>query len=209
MSRSSGLHVIEETHGASRLMNPLRLRILEGVGDGDSAAGVARRLALPRQKVNYHLRELERAGLVELAEERRKGNCTERIVRRRADCYLVNPALLGTLAADPDRIPDRLSAAHVVAVAARTIQEIAALRIGAERAGKKLATLSIQAEVRFATPDARRAFAEELTDSIARLVAKHHDEHAAGGRAFRVTLAAYPRVTPRPGAPRPRRKGKP
>lgn len=179
------------------------------MGDGDSASSVARRLALPRQKVNYHLRELERAGLVELTEERKRGNCTERIVRRRAACYLVNPALLGSLAADPDRVPDRLSVAHLVAIAARTIQELSVLGIRAERAGKKIATLSIQTDIRFATPAARHAFAEELAEVIVGLTAKYHDEKAAGGRAFRVAIAAYPRITkPRDGSRPRRRKGK-
>jgi hypothetical protein len=48
-------------------------------------------LALPRQQVGYHLRALEQAGLVELVEERRKGNCIERIVRAAACSYVISP----------------------------------------------------------------------------------------------------------------------
>ena len=62
-------------------MDATRLRLVRELVEPDSAAGLAKRLGLPRQRLNYHLRELEAAGLLELVEERRRGNCVERIVR--------------------------------------------------------------------------------------------------------------------------------
>jgi hypothetical protein len=60
-----------------------------------------------------------------------------------------------------------------------------------------LPTLSLQTEVRFASPADQHAFAEELSRAIGSLAAKYHDEHAAAGRAFRFNLVGYPR----PAAP--------
>src|SRR5690349_15318282 len=122
------------------LFRPMRLRILTELAAPDTAAGVARRLAVPRQKINYHLRELEREGMVELVEERKKGNCVERVVRATARSYLVSAEALGTLAADPDSINDHFSSAYLVAVAARAIRELAELRQRAEAAEQRLAT---------------------------------------------------------------------
>ena len=78
---SAPIQVIQSADTAATLFSPARMRILEHLSKPDSAAGVARRLELPRQQIGYHLRELEQAGLVELVEERRKGNCIERVVR--------------------------------------------------------------------------------------------------------------------------------
>src|SRR4029077_300235 len=86
-----------------------------------SAATLAARVGMPRQKVNYHLRTLERHGLVELVEVRRRGDLDERVMRATAASYVISPAALGALAPDPQRAPDRLSARYLIALAARVV----------------------------------------------------------------------------------------
>ena len=188
----AALDLIQDAERAQSVLQPIRLRLLESLRQPDSAAGLARRLGMPRQKLNYHLRELERHGFLELVEERRKGNCVERVVRATARSYLVDPAALGALAADPDRIADRLSATYLVAVASRAIRELAALRRRSDAAGKKLATLTLLTEVRFASAEARHAFARELSTELARLAAKYHEGTAPGGRRFKFFVGGYP-----------------
>src|SRR5262245_19216039 len=107
------LHVLGSPQAAALLQHPARLAMLELLSAPHSAASLARQLELPRQQINYHLRELEREGLIELIEERRKGNCTERLMRASARSYVINPQILGKLAADPDRIADKLSASYL------------------------------------------------------------------------------------------------
>jgi DNA-binding transcriptional ArsR family regulator len=121
---ATALHVVDRPATAATLLDPTRLEILRALDQPDSAAGLARRLGLPRQKLNYHLRLLEGDGLVELVEERKKRNCTERVLRAVARSYLISPAALGSLAADPDRVADRTSSAYLVATAARAITEV-------------------------------------------------------------------------------------
>jgi hypothetical protein len=142
--------------------------------------------------VNYHLRELEKHSLVELVKEQRKGNCTERILRTTARYYVISPETLGALAARPEEIQDRFSSAYLMALVSRVLQDLGILRSRARAAHKKLATFSLQTEVRFASPEDRHAFSEELAEQVARLTAKYHDERAKGGRRFRFFLGAYP-----------------
>jgi DNA-binding transcriptional ArsR family regulator len=189
---SPAIDFIQDPRRVQRVLQPVRLRMLESLRQPDSAAGLARRLGLSRQKLNYHLRELEKHGFVELVEERRRGNCVERIVRTTARSYVVDPAALGALAADPDRVSDRLSAAYLVAVAARAIRDLARLREKAEGTDRKIATLTLQTDVRFVSAEARHAFASELSREIARLAARYHDESAPGGRRFRFFVGGYP-----------------
>jgi DNA-binding transcriptional ArsR family regulator len=189
------LDMIADPGRAAVLLDPLRLRMLgELREEADSASGLARRLKLPRQKLNYHLRELEREGFVELVEERRKGNCIERVVRATARAYVIDPGIMGALGIDPAEFQDRFSAAYLVAVAAKTIRDVATLRQKAEKAGKRLATFTLQTEVRFASAADRAAYVEELTAEMARLAAKYHNEQAEGGRRFQFVLGAYPTV---------------
>jgi DNA-binding transcriptional ArsR family regulator len=178
---------------AAVLLRPLRARILEMLAEPQSAAGVARRLSVARQKVGYHLKELEKEGLVELVEERKSGNCVERIVRATGRAYLVSAEALGSLAHGALEATDRFSAAYVVAVAARALRELAKLRRAADEAGKRLATLTLDAEIRFASAADRAAFAEELAREMARLTAKYHDGSAARGRTHRIVSFAYPK----------------
>lgn len=186
------LTVIDDPAAAGVSLDPIRARLLAELADPGSASSLAAKVGLPRQKVNYHLRTLEQHGLVELVEERRKGNMTERIMRATAASYVISPAALGAVAPDPGRAPDRLSARWLIAVAARTVREVGELLAGATRAGKRLATFAVDGEVRFASATDRAAFADELASAVTALVAKYHDESAPGGRPHRVVVAVHP-----------------
>jgi DNA-binding transcriptional ArsR family regulator len=183
------LQIVQSPEKAAVLLQPGRLGMVEFLVEPDSAAGLARRLGIPRQKANYHLRELEREGFLELFEERRKGNCIERVLRSTAREFLIAPPHVGK-----GVTADRFSAAYLVSTAARVIRDLATLCLRARKAGKRLATLTLETEIRFASAESRAAFAEDLTASIAHLAAKYHNERAEGGRRFRVVSAAYPAI---------------
>lgn len=201
---STPIQVIQSADTAATLLSPARMRILEHLSKPDSAAGVARRLELPRQQIGYHLRELEQAGLVELVEERRKGNCIERVVRTAAQSFVISPIALGKLGSvdpaqrDPAQQRDRFSAAYLVSLAARAIRDLAVIFSRAEKAPEKkrrVSTMALEVEIRFASAQSRNAFAEELAEHVARLAAKYHDESAEGGRKFRFFGGVYPAIT--------------
>ena len=199
MGAMTAVETVGDPLRAATLLNPLRLAIVRELREPDSASGLARKLGLPRQKLNYHLRELENAGFLELVEERRKGNCTERMMRATATSYLIDPGALGSLGPDPERIQDRFSASYLVALAARAIQELTTLKERAAQAGKKLPTLSLSTEIRFASADSQAAFAKELTREVSRLIAKYHDDDVTRGRRFRLLVGSYPKITKKEG----------
>jgi DNA-binding transcriptional ArsR family regulator len=184
--------LIDGRQAAAAALHPLRLRILEHLRDADSAAGVARALSMPRQRVTYHVRELERAGLLESVGERKKGNCVEHLVRATARSYLIAPQALGEVGAG-EAIQDRFSSSYLVAVAGQALRDVAELRKLADASGKKLPTLSLQTEVRFASAADQHAFGEALAEAVTRLVSKYHDESASAGRTFRFQVLGYPR----------------
>jgi DNA-binding transcriptional ArsR family regulator len=186
--------VIEDPAAAEVSLDPIRSRLLAELAEPGSATMLAARVGLPRQKVNYHLRTLEQHGLLELVEERRKGNMTERMLRATAAAYVISPAALAAVAPDPARAPDRLSARWLLAVAAKLVSDVGALLTGAAKAQQKLATFALDGEIRFASPADRAAFAEELATAVAGLTGKYH---SATGRRHRLVVAVHPAVDAR------------
>jgi DNA-binding MarR family transcriptional regulator len=192
---AAAIQVIQSAEAAGTLLKPERLRMLEHLAEPESAAGLAKRLDMPRQTVNYHLRELEKEGFVELVDHRTKRNCVERRLRATARSYVIAPLALGALGLNAAQVRDRFSSAYLVSAAARAIQDIATLRQRAGKAGKKIATLTLETEVRFATAETRKQFAEELVNTVATLAAKYHDAEGPGGRSFRFLVAGFPAMT--------------
>jgi len=186
------VEVIDDPAAAAAALGPVRSRLLYELSQPASAAALAARLGIPRQKINYHLRTLESYHLVQVAEERHWGGLTERLLVATAASYIVSPDALGPVASDPGKRRDRLSASYLIALAARIVREVSELVRAARKTGKRLPTLSIDTEIRFRSAVERAEFSTELTNAITRLVAKYHDEAASGGRTHRLVLVAHP-----------------
>jgi DNA-binding transcriptional ArsR family regulator len=186
------VEVIEEPAAAAVALDPVRARLLSELAEPASAAALATRVGLSRQKVNYHLRTLEAHGLVSVAGERRWGGLTERLLVASAASYVVSPGALGDAAVDPGRAQDRLSAGYLIALAARIVREVAGLARRAERTGKRLPVLTLDTEIRFRSAAERSAFTDELAAAVTGLVSRYHDGSAPGGRTYRLLAAAHP-----------------
>lgn len=190
------LQIVRDAAKAAVFLQPARLKILQELSTTpNSGSALARQLDMPRQLVNYHLRELEKEGFIDFVAERRRGNCMERIVRASAASYLVSPEALGLLGATPEHQRDRFSISYLIGAAARIIRDLATLSIRAAKANKRLATLTLEIEVRFRNAEDRNAFSEELANALAKLTTKYHDDSAQGGRTFRFIAAGYPAIT--------------
>jgi predicted ArsR family transcriptional regulator len=186
------VEVIEDPAAATVALEPARNRLLAELTSPASAAALAQRLGIARQKVNYHLRALEAHGLVREVETRRWGGITERRLVATASAYVVSPAALGPVASSPARAVDRLSASYLIALAARVVREVGDLVRRAFAADKRLATLAIDTEIRFRSAAERAAFSQELASSVAALAARYHDGSAPGGRPHRLVVLAHP-----------------
>lgn len=190
------LEVIDDPTAATVALEPVRSRLLAELSEPASAATLAERLGIARQKATYHLKTLEAHRLIKEAEQRKWGGLTERLYVATAASYVVAPNAMGAVASDPRKNMDRLSAGYLIALAARVVQEVSDLLRRARAANKHLATLSIDAEIRFRSAEERAAFTHDLTQAVNRLAARYHDESAPGGRAHRLVVVAHPLPTP-------------
>jgi DNA-binding transcriptional ArsR family regulator len=184
--------VINDPATAMVALEPVRSRLLAELSEPASAATLASRLGIGRQKVNYHLRALESHQLVRVAEERQWGGLTERLMVASAASYVVSPGAMGPVAADPGRSADRLSASYLIALAARMIREVNDLLGRARKVGKRLPTLSLDTEIRFRSAQDRAAFSHALVGAVTTLAARYHDASAPGGRSHRLVIVAHP-----------------
>ena len=196
--------VIEEAGAAEVALDPIRARLLALLIEPNSATSLATLVDLPRQKVNYHLKTLESHGLVELVEERRKGNVTERVMRASAASYVISPAALTGLQPDPGRSTDQRSAVWLLALGARLVRDVGALLVGATRARRPLSTFALDGEIRFASAADRAAFADELGAALTCLIGRYHDDAAPRGRTHHVLVAIHPSVPTHAPSPTPK-----
>lgn len=173
-------------------LSPMRRRILKGLSTPDSAVGLARRLGVPRQKINYHLRALEDGGFVELAEEKQRRGCIERCMRLTARAFVIDPQILGQL--DAALAGDRLSTGYLLAAASSMVRDVGELRERAKAAKKPLVTSAVEADIAFASPADFNSFSRELAETLAKLAAKY-DQPNVKARKYRLTLGLYPKDT--------------
>lgn len=199
--RPGELHVIRDFDRAYSLLHPVRRKMLELLSEPLSSAGIAHRLRLPRQKVNYHIKEMARAKLLIPAGRLRKRRFYEQCYVASAKAYVLSPELLGKLAADAGVTPDRFSAAHLLGLGAQMQMEVSRGLELATKSGKRIATLSLNCEMRFTSPEQRAEFTKALEKAIVDAIGRHtspyklKDGTAAPGRAFRLVLGCYPMVS--------------
>ena len=171
------------------LAHPIRVQVLEALRDEASAATVARRIGLSRQKVNYHLKELERAGLVQRVEERRAGNFIETLYRAVARTFLVSPEVAWADGRRFETLASQHALETLVLLGERLQRDAAGLLDRAAYDGAQIASASVTAEVSFADEEEREAFLNEYLEAIAPLLKRYG---AKEGAPYRVMLAAYP-----------------
>jgi DNA-binding transcriptional ArsR family regulator len=186
------VRLVEEPEGLRAALGPLRRAVLERMREPASATEIAAVLGLPRQRVNYHVKELENAGLVELVEERRRRGCTERVMRATALAFVVDPAVLAPSArpASTVRARDRFAAEHLMSTAAGTVREVGRMVAAADAKNKRLLTFTVETELWFAQP----ADVHRFTDAVAEAIARTAEQHTTPqeGRPYRVVLGGYP-----------------
>src|SRR5262247_2362365 len=175
MTSAQPLEIIDDPARARAALQPVRLRLLHLLEQPQSAPQLAKTMGMPRQRVLYHLRKLEVQQLVEAHEHGSVGRRIDRSYVRTATSYAIAPKTLGGVAVDPRTVADAFSSAYLSAVAGRALNDLAALGKAAAARGKRVPTMTLETDVRFATPADQRQFADDLTAALTKLAARYHD----------------------------------
>lgn len=195
---AADVQTIGDPELAGALMHPLRLRLLALAREPVSAAELARRLGLPRQRVNYHVRALERAGFLKPAGRHRRRNMIEQRYAATARGFVLSPALLGPVGADWRDIGDTASSDYLLALTEQVRGDLERSAGEAEAEGKRISTFSLKAQFRFDTPGQRTEFANAVREAVVGVIARHstpnrlENGRPGRGRPYRLVLACYP-----------------
>lgn len=198
------VHGIEE---AGALLHPLRLQVLSQLDMPRSCAEIGAALRETPQKIHYHVKVLERAGLVEKVAERRVRALAEGLYRATARSYWLSPKLVERIGG-PRRARDTASLEHLLGLAEELPIHLGAL---AQQVvdGRSVPSLGVTADVDLADPARRAAFLRDVEESI-RSIAERYGRvgpapGGAGREGYRLLLACYPhpeaRRAPRPSTP--------
>jgi DNA-binding transcriptional ArsR family regulator len=180
------IELLHEPGQVRLALSPIRRQLLERLREPSSATLLAGELGLSRQRVNYHLRALEQAGLVELVEERRRRGFVERVLVAHANAFIVDPSVMG---ASPAAAQDRFAAEHLVGVASGVVRDVARMQTGAEREGARLLTFTIETEVGFAAPADVERFTNRMAELVGMAVSEFDDR---SGRRYRIVAGGHP-----------------
>ena len=187
---TGAMTLLAEPERLRAALTPLRRRLLDRLRSPASATQLAAELELPRQKLNYHLRVLEQAGLLQLVEERQRRGCTERILKASADAFVVDPSVMSDGEHETrTAVQDRYAAEHLVGAAADTVRQVARMQSAAERSGTRLLTFTLEADIRFEHLADVHRFADALYAALARTAAEF--DHP-GGRSYRILAGGHP-----------------
>lgn len=186
--------VTSPRRAASLLAHPLRTRILAHAREPVSASELARRLEQPRQRINYHVRQLAQNGFLELTGQQRKRNMVEQQYVASARAYVLTPDVLSEAAPNRDASSaDAGSAAQLLALCTHAQSDVAGLMESAQAAGLRVRTLALQSDVQFDSAEQRAAFMNALIAAVNDVVTAHAGAAArTSGRAFRLVLGCYP-----------------
>ena len=210
MSTASPIRELETVTDGSRaaalFQHPVRRSIVALARTPMSATEMAGRLGLTRQRVNYHVRQLERARFLDRADRRVRRNMIEQRYVATARSYVIAPELLGALAPHASAVHDAASAAALFAIASRAQDDLTRVVADASAQGKRLATLSLTADVRFASAAQRAEFTRAVETAISDIVGRHSmpfttsDGTPGDGRPYRLFLGCHPIPAERAGS---------
>ncbi|MFB6362759.1 ArsR/SmtB family transcription factor [Paenibacillus elgii] len=185
---------IEAPEQAMALLNPLRADIAARLASPASAAEVARAIGEAPQRINYHLKALEKAGLVRRVGTRQVRNLVEVLYQAVAKTFILSDQL-GMKPETVRRLKDQGSLSHLVQTAER-IKQDALLLMEHSDEGQDIPSASLQFQVSLRDAEERQAFVKEYAALVRQLTAKYRKpaNEAEPADPYQVVLAVYPQI---------------
>lgn len=185
---------IEDVSQAMTLLKPIRLQILQRLDEPRTCTELAEYFDETPQKVYYHVKALETAGLVEKTEERKVRGTVEGFYQASARSYWLAPKLVGQIGG-AKIAQDQLSLRVLLELAEEVHGDIG--KLGSQSAvGRDVPSLSLSAHIHLPNGNRRAAFLQELQELFQQLARKYSlpedDVLITDEQGFRLVLMCYP-----------------
>jgi DNA-binding transcriptional ArsR family regulator len=186
---------IEDVEKAMTLLKPARLEILKRLNEARTCPELADYFDETPQKIYYHVKALESAGLVEKVGERRVRGTVEGHYRASARSYWLAPQLVGQIGG-AKVAQDQLSLRVLLELAEEVHDDIG--KLGNRSAvGGDVPSLSLSAHIHLPNVNRRAEFLQELQEVFQQLARKYglpEDEPLiTDEQGFRLVLMCYPK----------------
>lgn len=187
---------IEAVEQAGALLHPIRIDLLKRMDEPRTCPDLASIFDTSPQKIYYHVKALENAGLIEKVEERRVRGAVEGYYQAKARSYWLAPHLVGQIGGGR-AAQDQTSLRFLLNLAEEIHDDIGRLGQQSE-AGSNVPSLGLSAHIYLPDGERRAAFLADVQDVFQGLATKYGippDEMDADliGKAFRLILACYPK----------------
>jgi DNA-binding transcriptional ArsR family regulator len=187
---------IESVEQAVSLLHPLRIDLLKRMDEPRTCPELASLFDSTPQKIYYHVKALEKAGLVEKVEERRVRGVVEGYYQAKARSYWLAPHLVGQIGGGR-AAQDQTSLRFLLTLAEEVQDDIGRLGQQSE-VGQDIPSLGLSAHIYLPDGERRAAFLEDVQQIFQDLARKYgippDDVHAdLIGKGFRLILACYPK----------------
>ena len=187
---------IESVEQAVTLLHPLRMDLLQRMDEPRTCPELAEMFDSTPQKIYYHVKALQNAGLIEKVEERRVRGVVEGYYQAKARSYWLAPHLVGQIGGG--RAAQDQSSLRILLNLAEEIHDDVG-RLGQQsEAGSNVPSLGLSAHIYLPDGERRAAFLADVQEVFQGLAAKYGippDDADTDliGKAFRLILACYPK----------------
>lgn len=189
------VYYIEDVKQATALLKPLRIEVIRQLDRPRTCPDLAAVFGETPQKIYYHVKALEKAGLVEKVEERRVRGAVEGHYQARARSYWLAPQLVGQIGGR-EKTRDQMSLRVLLDLAEDMHSDIGRLAHQAE-AGQDVPSLSLSASIHLPDASRRAAFLQEIQTVFQDLARKYglpaDDIDITDEQGFRLVLVCYPK----------------
>ncbi len=181
---------IDDVERAGALLKPLRVELLRRMIEPRTCQELGDALGETPQKIYYHVKVLEKAGLVQKVAERRVRGINEGRYQASARSYWMSPRLVGQVGGG-QTARDQLSLGYILGIAEQLQADIGQL---ARRVGEDTPSLGLSAEIYLEDGNRRAAFLDEVREAVQGIAEKYGQVTGieADPEAYRLMIACYP-----------------
>lgn len=185
---------IERVEQATTLLKPHRIELLKRMDQPRTCPELAGFFGETPQKIYYHVKALENAGLVERTGERRVRGVVEGFYQAKARSYWLAPQLVGRVGGRR-LAQDQMSLRVLLSLAEEIHGDIGHL---AHETTGEVPSLGLSAHIHLPDGNRRAEFLQEVQSAFEDLARKYglpegDSPTTAPGQSFRLVLACYPK----------------
>lgn len=182
---------IDQIQKARSLLHPVRVLLLHYLAMPHTCHELAKIMNVTQQRLNHHLGELKKAGLIRIVKKNRKANLLEAVYQRTSKAYWFSPRLAFPKKLKKRESQDRLALHHLMVMAESLQTDVVELLSTA--GDSEVPNMGFEAEIPLKDEAEREAFTHDILRAF-HSVAEKYQGNADSQTRYKIMVCAYPKV---------------